>query len=157
MATVPPRPQRSYTVRQRETLVEGLVHDREHARYTDQVVRYRAGVSDEPPPPAPPPPPVARPAPALPPPPAAADDDPALTLEEPPSDSDDGSLDDFIRDLVRETEGRRTPAPPVAPAGELTGEPRAMAEPPPAASGSAVELVALAPAAEAPPSRAPGA
>ncbi len=52
--TVPPRPQLSYTVQQRRAIVDGLVADRENALYTDQVVRYRAGLSTLPPPPPPP-------------------------------------------------------------------------------------------------------
>ena len=52
--TVPPRPQLSYSVQQRRAIVDGLVADREMARYTDQVVRYRTGQSSLPPPPAPP-------------------------------------------------------------------------------------------------------
>jgi hypothetical protein len=52
--TVPPRPQLSYTVQQRRAIVDGLIGDRENALYTDQVVRYRAGLSTLPPPPQPP-------------------------------------------------------------------------------------------------------
>ena len=52
---MPPRPQLSYSVQQRRAIVDGLVADREHARYTEQVVRYRTGRSSLPPPPAPPP------------------------------------------------------------------------------------------------------
>jgi outer membrane protein OmpA-like peptidoglycan-associated protein len=50
---VPPRPQLSYTVEQRRAIVDGLVADRENARYSSQVARYRAGLSDLPPPAAP--------------------------------------------------------------------------------------------------------
>lgn len=52
--TVPPRPTLSYTVEQRRAIVDGLVADRENARYTSQVVRYRSGLSELPPPEAPP-------------------------------------------------------------------------------------------------------
>jgi outer membrane protein OmpA-like peptidoglycan-associated protein len=52
--TVPPRPQLSYSVQQRRAIVDGLIADRENARYTDQVVRYRSGQSSLPPPPTPP-------------------------------------------------------------------------------------------------------
>jgi hypothetical protein len=52
--TVPPRPQLSYDVQQRRAIVDGLIADRENARYTDQVVRYRTGQSSLPPPPTPP-------------------------------------------------------------------------------------------------------
>ena len=48
--TVPPRPQLSYPVEQRRAIVDGLVADRENARYTSQVIRYRAGLSRMPPP-----------------------------------------------------------------------------------------------------------
>jgi hypothetical protein len=48
--TVPPRPQLSYSVQQRRAIVDGLVADREMARYTDQVVRFRTGQSALPPP-----------------------------------------------------------------------------------------------------------
>ena len=51
---MPPRPQLSYTVEQHRAIVDGLVADRENARYTDQVIRYRSGQSSLPPPPAPP-------------------------------------------------------------------------------------------------------
>jgi hypothetical protein len=52
--SVPPRAQLSYSVEQRRAIVDGLIADRENARYTDQVVRYRSGQSSLPPPPAPP-------------------------------------------------------------------------------------------------------
>ena len=48
--TVPPRPQLSYPVEQRRAIVDGLIADREHARYTSQVIRYRTGLSTMPPP-----------------------------------------------------------------------------------------------------------
>jgi outer membrane protein OmpA-like peptidoglycan-associated protein len=51
--TVPPRPQLSYTVEQRRAIVNGLIADRENARYSSDVVRYRAGLSSLPPPAAP--------------------------------------------------------------------------------------------------------
>jgi outer membrane protein OmpA-like peptidoglycan-associated protein len=51
--TVPPRPQLSYTVEQRRAIVDGLIADRENARYSSDVVRYRAGLSSLPPPAAP--------------------------------------------------------------------------------------------------------
>jgi hypothetical protein len=58
LQTVPPRPQLSYTVQQQRQIVEALIADRENARYTSQVVRYRAGLSSLPPPPVPPEPAV---------------------------------------------------------------------------------------------------
>jgi hypothetical protein len=54
LQSVPPRPQLSYTVQQQREIVEALIADRENARYTSQVVRYRSGLSALPPPPAPP-------------------------------------------------------------------------------------------------------
>jgi outer membrane protein OmpA-like peptidoglycan-associated protein len=48
--TVPPRPQLSYPVEQRRAIVDGLVADRENARYTSEVIRYRSGLSSMPPP-----------------------------------------------------------------------------------------------------------
>ena len=48
--TVPPRPQLSYPVEQRRAIVDGLVADRENARYTSEVIRYRTGLSSMPPP-----------------------------------------------------------------------------------------------------------
>jgi hypothetical protein len=54
LQSVPPRPQLSYTVQQQREIAEALVADRENARYTSQVVRYRSGLSTLPPPPAPP-------------------------------------------------------------------------------------------------------
>ena len=48
--TVPPRPQLSYPVEQRRVIVDGLIAEREHARYTSQVIRYRTGLSTMPPP-----------------------------------------------------------------------------------------------------------
>ena len=54
LQSVPPRPQLSYTVQQQREIVEALIADRENARYTSQVVRYRSGLSTLPPPPAPP-------------------------------------------------------------------------------------------------------
>jgi hypothetical protein len=54
LQSVPPRPQLSYTVQQQRQIVEALVADRENARYTSQVVRYRSGLSSLPPPPTPP-------------------------------------------------------------------------------------------------------
>jgi outer membrane protein OmpA-like peptidoglycan-associated protein len=48
--TVPPRPELSYPVKQRRAIVEGLIADRENARYTSAVVRYRSGLSNIPPP-----------------------------------------------------------------------------------------------------------
>ncbi|MGH6900778.1 MAG: hypothetical protein ACREJ5_30200, partial [Geminicoccaceae bacterium] len=48
--TVPPRPQLSYPVEQRRAIVDRLIADRENARYTSAVIRYRTGLSSMPPP-----------------------------------------------------------------------------------------------------------
>ena len=118
---IPPRPQLSYTVEQRRAIAEGLIADRENARYTDLAVRYRSGQSSLPPPPAPPElaaavaaaaaalVPAPRPAPAV----ATdqAEDGPAK------SEIDDGSFSNFLNDLVRDTS-------PEAPPPEETPEPQ---------------------------------
>jgi outer membrane protein OmpA-like peptidoglycan-associated protein len=124
--TVPPRPQLSYPVEQRRAIVDGLVADRENARYTSEVVRYRTGLSSMPPPErsivaaapveaepeaagaasAPPDPPVIQPA-------------PELTYE-------DDDLDSFMQDLLNnqaeparggEPEARIAPPAAAAPSG----------------------------------------
>ena len=76
LATVPEPPPRETTLAELESVAEGLVADRENARYTDEV--FRKEMAEEPPPPAapfvavaPPPPPPPRVA-AVPPPPRVA-------------------------------------------------------------------------------------
>jgi len=117
LRSVPPRPQLSYSVEQRRAIVERLISDRALARYTDQAVRYRSGLSSLPPPPAPPPPAgedvdavVADAAPGRPPPSPSTDEDEEgfdsgtyRTLGSEDALSDDGSLGDFVRDLVRDS------------------------------------------------------
>jgi hypothetical protein len=49
VATVPPRPQLSYSVEQERQIVDALINDRENARYTGQAIRYRSGLTDAPP------------------------------------------------------------------------------------------------------------
>jgi hypothetical protein len=144
--TVPPLPQLSYPVEQQREIVERLISDREHARYTDQRIRYESGLSSLPPPPAPPesladasaeadqivPAAPAAPAPA----PQAVPPTPAPdTLY-----SDDESLDDVMQDLMRDT------APPAA-AGSAAAAPAAVA---PGATGPTAQEPAAATAA-APP------
>jgi outer membrane protein OmpA-like peptidoglycan-associated protein len=123
--TVPPRPQLSYTVEQRRAIVDGLVADRENARYSNDVVRYRAGLSSLPPP-APPalaavpvPEPDAPDAAAAATPPASARDVPGVNPET-EFLSDDDDLDTFMEEMDRGME------PPV-PADR--GEPGANAAP----------------------------
>jgi hypothetical protein len=112
--TVPPRPHLSYSVEQRRAIVVGLVADRENARYTDQVVRFRSGQSSLLPPPAPPaavaavapeglvepPPTEAVPeAPVGPGPSYGDDDDQAFGRRY----DDDDTLSDFVDELARDT------------------------------------------------------
>jgi hypothetical protein len=124
--TVPPRPRLSYSVEQRRAIVDGLVADRENARYTDQVVRYRSGQSSLPPPPAPPTavaavvpeglvePPRAEAAPDEPvaPGPTYGDDDDRVFGRQ---YGDDDTLSDFVDELARDTAEQPLGEP--APAG----------------------------------------
>jgi len=115
--TVPPRPQLSYSVQQRRAIVEGLVADRELARYTDQVVRYRSGQSSLPPPPEPPhevaaidtegllepAEPAAAPAAEAPPVPSPYDDDGGFGgFGGFDNDEEEDTLDSFVDDLARD-------------------------------------------------------
>jgi hypothetical protein len=126
--TVPPRPQLSYPLKQRRAIVEGLIADREHARYTSEVVRYRAGLSTMPPPE---PKTVAA---------APLEDEPeagdpasarGATASAPPAAAtteftrEDDTLDSFMQDMLDDRAGpeRGTPTSP-------TGEPEASAAPP---------------------------
>ena len=120
--TVPARPQLSYTVEQKRAIVDMLIADRANARYTEGVVRYRAGLSSEPPLPAPalaaaspesggsgrsvprPRPRLRRGAPA-----------PAI-IPETEFQQEKDSLDSFMRDMVNGRTGSQGPANP-APAG----------------------------------------
>jgi hypothetical protein len=140
---VPSRPQLSYPIEQRRAIVEGLIADRENARYTDQVVRYQAGLSSQPPPAAPPPvaPDLASSVVADTAPPAAAAGQPPPGTDSDPyalgaRSYDNGGLDDFIRELQRTTEP--TPA----------GEPQAALEP---AAGQAATPTVARLDADAPP------
>ena len=123
--TVPPRPRLSYSVQQSRAIVDGLVADRENARYTDQVVRYRSGQSGQPPPPAPPttvaaavPEDVVEPARTeaasdepVDPGPSYADDDDQVFEQQ----YDDDTLSDFVDELARDTAEEPLGAP--GPAG----------------------------------------
>jgi hypothetical protein len=70
LASVPPRPQLSYTIEQRREIADQLVADRENARHREAELAYATGRSDTPPPPppaaAPPAPEAPQPAPAAP-------------------------------------------------------------------------------------------
>ena len=110
LQSVPPRPQLSYTVQQQRQIVEALVADRENARYTSQVIRYRSGLSSLPPPPAPPP----QVAVVLP---AVAADEPAVVE---PDLTEQQTLIDFLASLRRqifsdEPEPAAETLPPAAP------------------------------------------
>lgn len=119
VATVPPKPQLSYTVEQKRAIVDALVADQKNARYTGEVVRHRSGVNGG----AAPEPPaglalrgedvIGAEAPVGPAPPTPllydledrpSSDDGARTLEPEAAQLDDGSLDDFVRGLVDETD-----------------------------------------------------
>ena len=125
--TVPPRPQLSYTVEQRRAIVDMLIADRANARYTEEVVRYRAGLSSEPPPAAPAlaavspdleattpdalhattPPDAARAAPAI--------------IPETKFQNEGDSLDSFMRDMVNGRPGSQSPAPAGKPDANAAG------------------------------------
>ena len=108
---MPPRPQLSYSVQQRRAIVDGLVADRENARYTDQAIRYRTGQSSLPPPPTPPKV-VAAVVPEEPiepaePEPATEPDEPAPSFEDDDGGRfgdqyDDDTLGDFVNELARD-------------------------------------------------------
>jgi hypothetical protein len=128
--TVPPRPQLSYTVEQRSAIVDRLIADRDNARYTDEVVRYRAGLSSVPPP-APPalaavPPepemgaPDAAHAPALP----RAEPEPPAVDSGTDFNYGDDDLGSFMDNMVK---GR---AAPPAPVDRGANGPEAQATPP---------------------------
>ena len=119
--TVPPRPQLSYPVEQRRAIVDGLIADRENARYSNQVVRYRTGLSGLPPPATPPvaaapvtPAPDVAAAGAVPPAPERVRDRPAAPPET-RFDHDDDDLDSFLGEMERrdrmETPGEIAPGP----------------------------------------------
>jgi outer membrane protein OmpA-like peptidoglycan-associated protein len=124
--TVPLRPQLSYTVEQQRAIVDGLIADRENARYTSEVVRYRTGLSSMPPPDprelaalplVPEPEGDASPAPA-----AEPSGRPDADGSTEFMDRDDG-LGSFMDEMLEaEPAGPRRPAP--------GGEPGARAEPP---------------------------
>ena len=139
--TVPPRPQLSYPVEQRRAIVDGLVADRENARYTSEVVRYRTGLSSMPPPersivaaaPVEAEPEAAGAASAPPDPPS----EPPVIQPAPELTYEDDDLDSFMQDLLNnqaeparggEPEARIAPpaaaalsGPPVAPGAQPDG------------------------------------
>ena len=121
--TVPARPQLSYTVEQRRAIVDMLIADRANARYTEEVARYRAGLSSEPPSAAPAlaavSPDLEGAAPGAPhatTPPDAARAAPAIIPETKFQTEDDG-LDSFMRDMVNGRTGSQRPPIPLRPVG----------------------------------------
>lgn len=141
LQSVPPRPEPTLDTAARQRVVEGLVADRAYARYTSTAVRYRSGVSSLPPPDTAPPRPDRALAEAI----AGTDEAKRVPTDEPPASSyeafdedvNDGSLDDFVRDLVRETE--------TAPAGDPPG-PGATLGPEPAAGPPTASVATRFPA-----------
>lgn len=100
---VPQRPRPGFTAEERRELGNALLADREVARWEGEQLRFRTGKTALPPPPEPPPPP------RLPP---GADDGPAgqrvvanleaaIVVARVRAESDDGSLNSFLRQLVR--------------------------------------------------------
>jgi outer membrane protein OmpA-like peptidoglycan-associated protein len=120
LASVPARPQLTYTLEQRREIAQGLVADRANARYAGDALRQDL---DRPvqPDTAPPLPPLSQPATAT----ATADPEGDLTLayieDALARESDDGSLGDFLDRLERRppatAEARPGPTPPADPPG----------------------------------------
>jgi hypothetical protein len=133
--TVPARPQLSYTVEQRRAIVDGLIADRANARYSNQVVRYRTGLSGLPPPATPPVaavPPIAAPPIAAPDIATAGEVSPApdgaraLPPAAPETEFDhyDDDLDSFLEDMAGE--GTELGAPAPGPESQATPAGRAV-------------------------------
>lgn len=111
LAQVPERPRLGYALEQQREIAEGLVADRDNARYAGDTLRRDTGRPVQPDMPAPLPP--------IPPPPVVADDssgDLALAYikEALAKDSDDGSLGDFLDRLEQPPPGAATAAPAAA-------------------------------------------
>ena len=104
LASVPARPNLSYTVEQRQAIGDALVADRANARYRQAELAFATGRSGTPPPapPAPPPPATAAaPAPPVAPPPGAGPIARGYVDANLNAASDDGDLRDFMRRLDR--------------------------------------------------------
>ena len=148
---MPPRPQLSYPVRQQRAIAGELLADRDNARYTEQVIRHRAGLSDLPPPPGAPAADheltvEALIAEALPVEPEGAEPEP-MGQQAPPrnvggidrGDRDDGSLDDMIEGMVVDAEdGQPATAPAETDLAPSAG-PAPASAPPAAASPQEME------------------
>jgi hypothetical protein len=141
--SVPPRPQLSYPVRQQRAIMGELLADRDNARYTEQVIRHRAGLSTLPPPPGPPatdhePAVEAVIAEAPPDEPESAEPEP-MGQQAPPrtvtdidrGNRDDGGLNDMIEEMVVETEDDESATAPAET--DLPPSAGPAAAPPPAA------------------------
>ena len=124
--TVPLRPQLSYPVAQRRAIIDGLIADRENARYSNQVVRYRTGLNGLPPP-------DTRPVAAAPPIPAAdvsnagaAPGTPDAVRDRPvePPETEFDYHGDNVNSFLEEMGGdRRAPAGEIAPGPESDAAP----------------------------------
>ena len=160
LASVPARPQLTYTLEQRREIAQGLVADRANARYAGDTLREDLGRPVEPDtaPPLPPLPVTA---------PRAADPESDLTLayieDTLARESDDGSLGDFLDRLERRppasAEARPSPAPPPEPPAEpaaviedeLPAASDAVAIPATAVAGAEPRVEPAPPAADAAP------
>jgi outer membrane protein OmpA-like peptidoglycan-associated protein len=148
--SVPPRPQLSYPVRQQRAIVGELLADRDNARYTEQVIRHRAGLSALPPPPGPPAaahePTVEAFAEAPPVEPQGAEPEP-MGQQAPPrnladidrGNRDDGSLDDMIEDMVVDTDDDEPATAPAETGLAPSAGPAPATTPPAAASPQEME------------------
>jgi hypothetical protein len=104
LASVPARPNLSYTVEQRQAIGDALVADRANARYRQAELAYATGRSSTPPPapPAPPPPePAAGPDPPAAPPPGAGPIARGYVDAVLNAAADEGKLRHFMRRLER--------------------------------------------------------
>jgi hypothetical protein len=146
LQSVPPRPQLSYTIQQERQIVEALIADRENARYTSQLVRYRTGISSLPPPPAPPAPASPAAAAAL-----TAEPEGAAPEENAPERrlSEHETLADFLRALLSDDPAPNSiTAEPAPERAALHEEPGAAAQP--LATDGASEGPSAGPTGEAP-------
>ncbi|MEZ5825214.1 MAG: hypothetical protein R3C97_10890 [Geminicoccaceae bacterium] len=115
LANIPARPNLSYDLRQEREIQQGLVADRENARYRGQQLRREAGLRQTPPDPAvPQPAPVRQPVAVV----ESPADPSTLYVEEAiEQDQDDGSLGDFLDSLERRQDvAVASPAPEPLPA-----------------------------------------
>lgn len=149
LATVPARPQLTYTLEQRREIAEGLVADRSNARYAGDTVRRELDrpVQPDTAPPLPPLPAAATP-PATD---AEADADADLALayveDALARDSDDGSLGDFLERLERRPPAIAAAEPPIE--AEAAVEPTPMENEPQSSPPAPATTSSDTPAAEA--------